>query len=156
MSQGQDASQALQELSQQLQQLDEVQGQLETQLEATQEELEEINAAIQALNELESGSVVQVPLGGEAYVKAEVLDMDEVLVSLGADFAAEQDQDDAISALETRKEQVNEEIEEIQNSLSEVESDIQEVESHAQQVRQQMAQQQSQQLGGMGLGGEDG
>lgn len=153
MSQGQDAGQALQSLSQQLQELDAVQEQLEAQLEAVQTQKSEVNSAIDTLDELESGSTVQVPLGGDAYVKADIPDVDEIIVSLGAEFAAERSRDGAIDALEQRIENLDEQIETIQENLSEVASDIEEVEGQAQQVRQQMAQQQTQQLGG--LGGED-
>lgn len=152
MSQGQDASTALQQLSTQLEELGAVRDQLQTQLEATQTQRTEVVSAIETLDELDSGSTVQVPLGGEAYVRAEVIDIDEVIVSLGADYAAEHTRDGAIDALERRTDQLDEQIEEIQESLSEVSSDIEEVESQAQQVRQQMAQQQAQQLGGAGLG----
>ncbi len=152
MSQGQDASTALQQLSSQLEELGAVRDQLQTQLEATQTQRTEVESAIETLDELDSGSTVQVPLGGEAYVRAEVIDIEEVIVSLGADYAAEHTRDGAIDALERRIDQLDEQIEEIQESLSEVSSDIEEVESQAQQVRQQMAQQQAQQLGGAGLG----
>lgn len=153
MSQGQDANQALQTLSQQLQELDAVQDQLQTQLEALQTRKSEVQSAIDTLDDLESGSTVQVPLGGDAFIKADIPDIDEVIVSLGADFAAERTRDGAIDALEQRIRDIEEQIENVQSNLNEVASDIEEVEGQAQQVQQQMAQQQSQQLGG--LGGED-
>ncbi len=154
MSQGQQAGQHLQELSQQLQELDQVQSQLRTQLEATRLGREEVRDAIDALEELESDAVVQVPLGGGTYVKARIEDIDEVIVDLGADFAAERDREDAISTLETRTDQIDEQIERLQETLSNVSANIQEVQGQAQHLRQQLLQQQSQQLGGVGLGGE--
>lgn len=155
MSQGQDAGHALQELSQQLQELDAVQNQLQTQLETIRTQKSQVRSAIDTLGDLETGSTVQVPLGGDAYVKAEVLDIEEVIVSLGAEFAAEHTRDGAIDALQTRIDHLDDQIEQVQESLTDVKSDIEEVEGHAQQVRQQLAQQQRQQLGGMGIGGED-
>ncbi len=152
MSQGQDASTALQQLSTQLEELGAVRDQLQTQLEATQTQKGEVESAIETLGELDSGSTVQVPLGGEAYVRAEVIDIDEVIVSLGADYAAEHSREGAIDALERRIDQLDEQIEQIEERLDEVASDIEEVESQAQQVRQQLAQQQAQPGGGMGLG----
>lgn len=155
MSQGQQAGAALQELSQQLEELEAVKEQLADQLGATQTEKQEVKTAIETLGDLETGSTVQVPLGGDAYVRAEIQDIEDVIVSLGADYAAERSQAGAIETLENRIDQLDEQIAEIQDNLSDVDTDIQEVESHAQQVRQQMAQQQAQQMGGMGLGGED-
>lgn len=156
MSQGQEAGQHLQELSEQLEELDQVQNQLRTQLEAARARREDVSDAIEALADLETDSVVQVPLGADAYVKARIEDVDEVIVTLGADFSAEQSREEAIGTLEQRAEQIEEQIERLQENLSDVSADIQEVEGRAQQLRQQMLQQQSQQLGGMGLGGEGG
>ena len=153
MSQGQEPGQNLQALSQQLQELDQVQSQLQTQLEATRVMREEVGEAIEALDELDTGSTVQVPLGGDAYVRAEIIDIDEVIVDVGADYAVEQPQDDAVEVLEDKREQIDETIEQIEASLDEVNEDIQQIETHAQQLRQQQLQQQSQQLGGGGLGG---
>ena len=154
MSQGQEPGQNLQALSQQLQELDQVQAQLETQREATEALRNEVEDAIEALGELETGSTVQVPLGGDAYVRAEIVDIDEVIVDVGADYAVEQPQGDAVEVLEGKRDQLEETIDELDENLEEVNQDIQEVETHAQQLRQQMLQQQQgQQLGGGGLGG---
>lgn len=154
MSQGQEPSENLQALSQQLEELDQVQAQLQSQLEGTRALKDEVDEAIDALGELDTGSTVQVPLGGDAYVRAEIVDIDEVIVDVGADYAVEQPRDDAVDVLEGKRDQLEETIEQLQESLDDVTEDIQEVESHAQQLRQQMIQQQAQQLGGGGgLGG---
>lgn len=158
MSQGQEAGQHLQELSQQLQELDQVQAQLRTQLEATRVGREEVSDAIDALEELENDTVVQVPLGADTYVKARIEDIDEVIVALGAEFSAEQSREEAIDTLRTRSDQLQEQIERLEDTLSDVTSDIQQVESRAQQLRQQLLQQQAQQQqqmgGGLGLGSD--
>lgn len=159
MSQGQEASQHLQELSQQLQELDQVEGQLEAQIQSARARREEVEDAIEALQELETDATVQVPLGGDAYVKARIEDIEEVIVDLGGDFSAEQTREGAIDALERRTEQVDEQIERIEESLEEVGEDIEQVESRAQQLQQQLMQQQAQAQqggGGLGLGGPGG
>lgn len=152
MSQGQEATQHLQELSQQLQELDQVQSQLQAQLEAARVRQEEVREAISALEELDTDAIVQVPLGGDAYVKARIIDIDEVIVDLGADFSAVQTREGAIDALERRNDQIDEQMDRLGETLSDVESDIAEVESHAQQLQQRLIQQQAQQAGGLGLG----
>ena len=161
MSQGQQAGQHLQELSQQLQQLDQVQSQLRTQLEAARAQREAVKDAIGALDEIEDGAVVQVPLGADTYVKARIEDIDDIIVTIGADYAAEQSREEAVSLLDTRIEHIADRIGQIEETLSDVESDIQQIEGQAEQLRQQLAQQQQQQqqVGGFdpsGLGPQSG
>lgn len=159
MSESQDPGDDLQEVSQQLQVLSQVESELETQLQAAQSRRQDVNDAIDALEELETDSVVQVPVGGDTYVRARIDDIDEVITSLGADFAAEQTREDALELLDDRLDQIGDGIEEIQTMLNEVRDDLEAVQGRAQQLRQQMAQRQRQQggddlLGNLG-GGAD-
>jgi prefoldin alpha subunit len=89
---------------------------------------------------------VQVPLGGGAYLRAEVQDIDEVIVDLGGGYAAEQDQDDAVDALERKRDVLDDRIDDVQEEIDELESESDELEEQAQQMQQQMQQQQMQQL----------
>lgn len=152
MSQGPEAGQHLQALSQQLQELDQVQAQLQTQLEASRALLQDVEEAIDALDELDTGSTVQVPLGGDAYVRAEIVDIEEVIVDVGADYAVERPRDGAVEILEEKRDRLETTVDELEENLGEVSADIQQVQGQAQQLRQQLLQQQSQQLGGAGLG----
>jgi prefoldin, archaeal alpha subunit/eukaryotic subunit 5 len=93
----------LQQLSQEIQALDEEIEELEAEIRGYRNEKAEIDGAIEAIETLETDSTIQVPLGGGAYVRAEVQDMDEVIVDLGADYAAEQAEEGAIGALETKQ-----------------------------------------------------
>ena len=140
------ASPELQELSEQLQQLDAQQEELEAQVERLQDEQVEITEAVDALESLETGSTVQVPLGGGAYVRATVEDIDEVIVDIGGGFAAEQEQEGATETLQTKRNKLSEHIDETEAEISELESEIDEVEQRAQQVQQQAQQQAMQQL----------
>lgn len=144
----QQPSRELQEVSQQLQaiqaQIEELNREQET-LRATKSD---IAGAIDALERLESGSTVQVPLGGSSYVKATIEEIDEVIVDIGGDFSAERTQSGAISTLKEREENVEGRIEEITEQIGELESERTELEQQA----QQMSQQQQQQLGGDGPG----
>ena len=154
MSQGQGPGQNLQAVSQQLQELDQVQAQLQTQLQSAQALKQEIAGAIEALEQLDTGSTVQVPLGGDAYVRAEIADIDEVIVDIGANYSVEQSQDRAVDTLEEKRNQLDSDIENLRENLQEVGENIQAVESQAEQIQQQLYQQQAQQMGGAGLGPE--
>jgi prefoldin alpha subunit len=89
---------------------------------------------------------VQVPLGGGAYLRAEVQDIDEVIVGLGGNYAAEQESDDAIDALRTKQDALDERIAEVRGEISDLEDESAELEQQAQQMQQQMQQQQMQQM----------
>ena len=154
MSQGQGPGQNLQAVSQQLQELDQVQGQLQTQMQAAQALKQEIAGAIAALEQLDTGATVQVPLGGDAYVRAEIADIDEVIVDIGADYSVEQSQERAVETLEEKRNQLDADIANLRENLQEVGDNIQAVESQAEQIQQQLYQQQAQQMGGAGLGNE--
>ncbi|WP_089383215.1 prefoldin subunit alpha [Halorubrum vacuolatum] len=136
----------LQQLSQELQALDQAIGSLEEEIDAHREEQVEIDEAVKAIETLESDSTVQVPLGGGAYVRAEIDDIDEVIVSLGGNYAAEQDREDAIEVLKRKREALDDRIQETREEIDELESESDQLEQQAQRMQQQMQQQQMQQL----------
>ena len=138
--------QQLQQLSQELQALDEEIEVLEAEIDDHREEQSDIDDAIEAIETLDSGSTVQVPLGGGAYVRAEVQDIDEIIVSLGGNYSAEQSEEDAIDVLGRKRDALDDRIEETQDEVDELESESQELEQQAQQMQQQMQQQQMQQM----------
>ena len=132
--------QQLQQLSQELQALDEEIEALEGEIADYREEQADIDDAVEAIETLDTGATVQVPLGGGAYLRAEVQDIDEVIVSLGGNYSAEQEQDDAIDVLRSKQEALDERIEETQAEVDELESESDELEQQAQQMQQQMQQ----------------
>ncbi|CDK38873.1 prefoldin subunit alpha [Halorubrum sp. AJ67] len=138
--------QQLQQLSQELQALDEEIEELEAEIADLREEQADIDDAVEAIETLDTGAAVQVPLGGGAYLRAEVQDIDEVIVSLGGNYSAEQEQDDAIDVLRSKQESLDERIEETEAEVDELESESDELEQQAQQMQQQMQQQQMQQM----------
>lgn len=145
----------LQQLSEEIESLREEQDQLEgtvEELEASQEEIDEV---VEGLGELETGSTVQVPLGAGTYVRAEIEDIEEVVVSLGGSYAAELDRDGARDALADRRAFIDERIEETEAEIAEIEDEAEELEAEAQQAQQQMLQQLQQQQGGAPGQGED-
>ena len=138
--------QQLQQLSQQLQALEEEIEALEAEIESYRSEKTGIDEAVEAIETLETGSTVQVPLGGGAHVRASIEDIADIVVSLGGNYAATQPQDDAIDVLRRKQDALDDRIEETQASVDELESESSELERQAQQMQQQMQQQQMQQL----------
>lgn len=149
MSLGGGGDSQLQELAQQLEALEQERQALEAEVEGLQTQKQEINEAIEAIEELESGSTVQVPVGGDAYIRAEIENIDEVVVSLGGGYAAERDQEGAVSTLETKQGTLDDRIEDVRSEIAELETETEELEKRAQQLQtqqmQQMQQQQQQQ-----------
>lgn len=126
----------LREASQQLQAIQAQANELTREREALRSTLQDLRGAVRALERLERGSTVQVPLGGSAYVRAEIKEIDEVIVSIGGGFSAERPRDGAISTLEERSSVVEGRIESITEQLAELESEGAELERHLQQMAQ--------------------
>lgn len=133
-----------QAINQQLQELEQVKEAIDEEISALRTRKTEIDSAIDAVERLESGSEVRVPLGGGAYVTAEIQDVDEILVEMGADFAVERTGENAVEALERKKNRLDDQIDDLQAERSEVDS---ESEALTQQAQQQLQQQMSQQMG---------
>lgn len=146
----------LQELQEQLEAIDQEISSLEQDIQELRDEKRDMDDAINALDRLESGDTVQVPLGGDAYVRAEIQDIDEVIVSLGGGFAAERDQEGAADSLGQKKEILDDRISDIQSDISDLEEESTKVEQRAQQMQQQQLQQLQQQMQGQGQGPDPG
>ena len=129
----------VQELSSQLEQLERQREALEAEIQSLEEQKRDTDRAIEAIDKLETDSTVQVPIGGGAYVRATISDIDEVIVDLGADYSAERDQEGAIETLKVKKETLDERI-------SEFRSDITEVDNESERLEQQLEQLQTQQM----------
>lgn len=143
----------LQELSQQIQVI-------ESQLEAVQREIQVLNArknnltdAIDAISTIDTGSTIQVPVGGGAYVRATVDSIDEIIVGIGGGYSTEGDDDEAVSILEDRKDRIDERVSDLNEAVAELETQGQQLSQEAQRRVQRLQQEQLQQQGGMG-GGE--
>lgn len=136
----------LRQLQEQLDAIDEEVDSIEQEIEGLRTEKTEADEAISALDRLESDDVVQVPLGGDAYVRAEIQNVDEIVVSLGGGYAAERDKEGAVESLEHKKETLDDRISNLQSDINELEEESAEVEQRAQQMQQQQLQQLQQQM----------
>jgi prefoldin alpha subunit len=140
--------QELEQLSEQIEELREQQEQLEAAIEGVHEEQAEIDDVIDGLETLETGDTVQVPLGAGAYVRAEVQEMEEVVVSVGGGYAVEQPDEDAAVTLDGRKDLLDDRIDDLEEELEELQKETESLEQQAQQAQQQLMQQMQQQQGG--------
>ena len=145
MSLGGGGNPQMQEIAEQLEALEQQQDALQAEIQSLQGEQQEIDEAIEAIEELDSGSTVQVPLGGGAYIRAEIADIDEIIVELGADYAAEREQDGAIDTLESKRDTLDDRIEGLRSDVAEVETQTKKLEEEAQQMQAQQMQQLQQQ-----------
>ncbi len=137
--------QQLEAISQEIEELEEAEEELAQQIEALESEKVAIDEAIEGIQTLETGSTVQVPLGGDAYVRAEIAAIDEIVVGIGAEYAVEQPEDSAIDVLESRKADLDDRIEDYRSQIAEVKEERAELEQQAQQSQQQLMQEQMQQ-----------
>ena len=140
----------LQELSEQLQIVQSQIEALQTTVETLRAQQTAIDEAIEAIETLDTDDVVQVPLGGGAYVRATIEDIDEIIVEIGGDYAAEFDQENAAGALDRKKDRIDERIEEATERIGELQAEGAELEQEAQALQQQAMQQQLQQQQGLG------
>ncbi len=122
------------EMSQELQAIQAEIQELTRERESLRATLENLEGAVDALERLESDSTVQVPLGGSAYVRASIEDIDEVIVDIGGGFSAQRDRDGAISTLRERQDTVEQQIEEMTERLGELQSESGDLEQQLQQV----------------------
>ena len=155
MSMGGGGGGQLEQLSQELEVLEQQKEAMEGEIEGFRDEQREIDEATEALENLESGSTVQVPLGGDAYVRAEVQNVDETVVSLGGGYAAERDEEGAIETLERKRDALDDRVEEVREEITEIESERDHLEQQAQQLQQQQMQQLQGQMGGLGQDSDD-
>lgn len=130
-----------QAISQQLEELEQIKEAINQEISELQTRKSEIDEAIDAVERLESGADVRVPLGGGAYVTAEIQDVDEILIEVGADFAVERTGENAVEALERKKSRLDDQIADLQSERSEVDSESEALTQQAQQhLQTQMSQ----------------
>lgn len=138
----------LQQVAAQMQELDQVIEALRTQVQRLRAEQRDVEGAIDAIETLDSGDEVQVPLGGGAYVHAAIEDMDAVIVGIGGGYAAERDEGDAVGVLEGKVERLQSEIDEAAEAIADLEAQGEELSVQAQQEYAELAARQQQAAGG--------
>lgn len=89
---------------------------LQQRLQVVLASVSELRLAKQSLGDLkdiESGNNLLVPVGGAAFIKASLGDVDKVVVGIGADVSLEMEYDDAVKDVDERLQ----EMEKAQNSI---------------------------------------
>lgn len=107
---------------------------LHQQIGMVQMSIEDCTRAIATLEELEavSGSInTMLPLGGGAFVHANVADVEKVVVSVGAGISVEKSPAEAKDLLNQRKEELSKVVERLNGSLAQIGQRIQSIESMA-------------------------
>jgi len=138
----------LQQMAAQLQELDQVIDVLRSQVQRMRLEQAELRDAVEAIESLDDGDEVQVPLGGGAFVRAAIEDMDAVIVGLGAGYAAERGEAEAVELLEGQAERLQSEIDEATDAIADLEAQGEELGAQAQQEYTALAARQQQAAGG--------
>jgi len=128
---------AMTQLSQELQIVDRQIDQLESEVTQIRTQQSSMREAVRAIGELDTGATVQVPLGGGAFVRATIEDIDEVIVDLGGDYAAEQDAATAAETLQRKREALDDRAEELLGELETVVARRGELEQQVQAIQQQ-------------------
>jgi prefoldin, archaeal alpha subunit/eukaryotic subunit 5 len=128
---------AMTQLSQELQVVDRQIDQLESEVTQIRTQQSSMREAVRAIGELDTGATVQVPLGGGAFVRATIEDIDEVIVDLGGDYAAEQDAATAAETLQRKREALDDRAEELLGELETVVARRGELEQQVQAIQQQ-------------------
>jgi len=126
------------QLSQELQVVDRQIDQLESEVTQIRTQQSSMREAVRAIGELDTGATVQVPLGGGAFVRATIEDIDEVIVDLGGDYAAEQDAATAAETLQRKREALDDRAEELLGELETVVARRGELEQQVQAIQQQV------------------
>ncbi|WP_135612632.1 prefoldin subunit alpha [Methanococcoides sp. AM1] len=105
---------------------------LQQQMGMVQMSIEECTRAVGTLEELEavSGSInTMLPLGGGAFVHANVANVEKVVVSVGAGISVEKSPAEAKELLNQRKEELSKVVERLNGSIAQVGQRIQSIES---------------------------
>ncbi|WP_445476069.1 prefoldin subunit alpha [Methanococcoides methylutens] len=105
---------------------------LQQQMGMVQMSIEDCTRAIGTLEELEavSGSInTMLPLGGGAFVHANVANVEKVVVSVGAGISVEKSPAEAKELLNQRKEELSKVVERLNGSIAQIGQRIQSIES---------------------------
>ncbi len=119
-------SQEYEELGEAIQQLQQAKAQVDAQINGCE-------GAVESLESIDSGEDILVSLGGDTRIRANVEDIEEVLVGVGADVTLELERGEAV-------EQLEEKIDKLEAQKKDLDAEIQDKEERLQEVAQQAQQ----------------
>ncbi|KXB02968.1 hypothetical protein AKJ48_04360 [candidate division MSBL1 archaeon SCGC-AAA261O19] len=110
---------------------------LQTQIKLLSNSVEEIDntiGTIQGIKNMNSETDILVPIGGNSFLKAKLIETDKVLSGFGAELVAERNPDQAIEFLEQQKKEFNESIERARGELEKLSQHIEDLRPKAEEL----------------------
>ncbi|KXB02380.1 hypothetical protein AKJ44_00585 [candidate division MSBL1 archaeon SCGC-AAA261F17] len=110
---------------------------LQTQIKLLSNSVEEIDntiGTIQGIKNMNSETDILVPIGGNSFLKAKLIETDKVLSGFGAELVAERNPDQAIEFLEQQKKEFNESIERARGELEKLSQHIEDLRRKAEEL----------------------
>lgn len=111
-------------------------------LNSTANNLQMAKQTLENINELKEKPEVMLPIGGNAFLKADVKDTEHVLVGIGSDVIVKKGIPDAVSTIEKQLDDINkarnkmeEQVKDIDKKMSDLEPAIQEMAAHLREKR---------------------
>ncbi len=116
---------------------------LQQRLQAVFSSVSELKLAKQSLGDLkdiESGSNLLVPVGGAAFIKASLGDVDKVVVGIGADVSLEMEYDDAVKDVDERLQEMEKAQTSIEQQLGQIMAQLEAHQSMAERLSAEIQQ----------------
>ena len=116
---------------------------LQQRLQVVLASVSELRLAKQSLGDLkdiESGSNLLVPVGGAAFIKANLGDVDKVVVGIGADVSLEMEYDDAVKDVDERLQEMEKAQTSIEQQLSQIMAQLEAHQSMAERLSAEIQQ----------------
>jgi prefoldin alpha subunit len=116
---------------------------LQQRLQVVLASVSELRLAKQSLGDLkdiESGSNLLVPVGGAAFINANLGDVDKVVVGIGADVSLEMEYDDAVKDVDERLQEMEKAQTSIEQQLGQIMAQLQSHQSMAERLSAEIQQ----------------
>lgn len=103
-------------------------------------EFKAVKETLEKLKEVEEEKPeILVPIGAGSFLRGQIIDMNNAIVSVGAGYAVEKSFDDAIEYLDERIKEYEDAIKKTQNALQNLEQKLQDLAKRAQRIQQEQA-----------------
>ena len=116
---------------------------LQQRLQVVLASVSELRLAKQSLGDLkdiESGSNLLVPVGGAAFIKAHLGDVEKVVVGIGADVSLEMEYDDAVKDVDERLQEMEKAQTSIEQQLGQIMAQLEAHQSMAERLSAEIQQ----------------
>ena len=107
---------------------------------ASVSELRLAKQSLGGLKDIESGSNLLVPVGGAAFIKANLGNVDKVVVGIGADVSLEMEYDDAVKDVDERLQEMEKAQTSIEQQLGQIMAQLEAHQSMAERLSAEIQQ----------------